>query len=233
MRIEFYHTFQLPDRTIEGQWDLNPIAPNLEKIDVAGKTVLDIACRDGWYGFNFEKRGAKVTGLDLDNRAARRYMKKVLGSQNEFIHANGYSLHTLPEKSFDVTFTGDVLCHLQDPMRFLRNIHHVTKDVFYLVADNWEKFALWHKGYPFMFTEKEIMTMLEWTGFRNNQVIDRFVIKGDYWRRRGCKWERNVSLIKCHRDQNWQYGTEEGIVPQSGTDFAIQELTYEINYEEA
>jgi len=86
MRVEFYHTFKIPEKgiNVEGQWDLNPTAPFIfDHVKVAGKSVLDVACRDGWYSFCFEKgMGAKkVYALDVDDRMARRYMAKVMASQ--------------------------------------------------------------------------------------------------------------------------------------------------------
>lgn len=235
MKIEFYHTFDIPEKGIkvEGQWDLNPTAPHIFKhVNVAGKTVLDVACRDGWYGFCFEKgMGAKeVTQLDIDDRLARRYIATKLDSRNHFFHKNGYSLHDWKEKEFDVTFAGDILCHLQDPIRFLRNIHHVTKEKFYYVADVWDAFKMWYAGYPWMFGKKELTLMMEFAGFLNPTILAEYEIKSKYWSSRGCLGTRKVALFECSRNPSWSFGGEESITPANDR-IDIQELTYELELE--
>ncbi len=234
MKIEFYHTFKIEDKgiDIEGQWDLNPTAPHIFKhVNVAGKSVLDVACRDGWYGFCFEKgMGAKeVTQLDIDDRAARRYIANKISSKNDFIHLNGYDLHTFHDRKWDVTFAGDILCHLQDPIRFLRNIHHVTKEKFYYVADVWDSFKMWYAGYPWMFTKKELSLMMELAGFLKPTVLAEYQIKSKYWASRGSLGVRNVALYECTRNPAWRFGGEEAIVNVSqSVEGGIEALTHEV-----
>lgn len=234
MKIEFYHTFRIPEKNvnIEGQWDLNPTVKFLQQhVKVQGKTVMDIACRDGFYGFQFEKMGAKqVSGLDLDDRLARRYIKSATGSKNDFIHANAYSLNKFMPGMADVTFAGDVICHLQDPIRFLRNVHHVTKEHFYIVADVWPQFETWYAGYPFKLTKKEILFFLELAGFIEITPLCDYQIIGEYWRRRGCQAVRDVMLVRCKANPAWKFGAEEGIMPQNGTENEIPELTHEVDW---
>lgn len=233
MKIEFYHTFNIPEKNIniEGQWDLNPTVHNLQKINVAGKTLLDVACRDGWYSYFFEKQGANVSCLDVDNRRARKYIHNIINSRVIFYHCNGYSINNqFPARAFDVTFAGDVLCHVQDPIRFLRNIHHVTKEHFYIVADVWPKFEMWYGGYPWKFSQAELLICLRMAGFKNVTVIDKYQINGAYWKRRGCQSVRDVVLVKCEANPEWRFGNEEAIVPANQTVNDIPELTYDLEF---
>lgn len=67
-RINWYHSFDLDGGLeIEGQFDLRP---HLYRYgipdDLTGKTVLDVGASNGFFSFNFEKRGAaKVVAVDL------------------------------------------------------------------------------------------------------------------------------------------------------------------------
>lgn len=236
MQIEFYHSFIVPEKGINlvGQWDLNKSIPHLEKIDVAGKSVLDVACRDGWYGFHFEKKGAReVNMLDMDDRAARRFMKKVFNSKAQFIHKNAYTIHSfLMEGEYDVTFAGDVICHLFDPIRFLRNVHHVTREYFYLVADVWPNFEMWYEGYPWKMTLAEIMKMLTFAGFLEPTVLSSYQLEGAYWQSKGLQYQRDVKLIRCKRNPDWHYDYAEGIIPRDKSVNGIPELTYHIDFKE-
>src|SRR5689334_6940141 len=64
-----YHTIELPDgRILPGiqsaehlRWRLNRF--NLPE-NLTGKRVLDIGAWDGWFSFECERRGARVTAVD-------------------------------------------------------------------------------------------------------------------------------------------------------------------------
>ena len=40
--------------------------------DLSGKSLLDVACNDGWYGIQAAKAGAEVTGIDGRQEAINR-----------------------------------------------------------------------------------------------------------------------------------------------------------------
>ncbi len=67
-RINWYHTFHLDHGVeIEGQFDLTPMVPRYGlPDDLAGKTVLDVGASNGFFSFEFERRGAdRVVAVDL------------------------------------------------------------------------------------------------------------------------------------------------------------------------
>ena len=56
-----------------------------------GKTVLDVACNDGWYGFQAEQKGAIVTGIDGREDAINRanLLRRVM-DRKHLVSARGH-----------------------------------------------------------------------------------------------------------------------------------------------
>lgn len=151
--IEWYHTIDLGGGVVTaGFYDHNPILHHYrlpERLD--GLRVLDIACYDGFWSFEFERRGAaEVVALDINHageldlpwrvRAGmseadlnRRFgagfelAHAALGSKVKRVHCNIYDL--TPEKlgHFDLVHCGDLLLHLRDPIGALMRIRGVTR----------------------------------------------------------------------------------------------------------
>ncbi len=123
-----------------------------------GKRVLDVATYDGFWAFEFEKRGAReVLALDLEGpakldwppkyreqtaeqMAPLRYgkgfaiAKEQLGSSVQRVVCDVYDL--TPEKfgTFDVVHSGDLLPHLSNPVKALQNMARVCTD-YALISD--------------------------------------------------------------------------------------------------
>jgi tRNA (mo5U34)-methyltransferase len=94
------------------------IADHLPR-DLAGWTALDIGCNAGFYSFELARRGARVTGLDVDEHylaqarwAAGQYG---LADQVRFEQAQVYDLAHRTERYDLVLFLG-VLYHLRYPL---------------------------------------------------------------------------------------------------------------------
>jgi tRNA (mo5U34)-methyltransferase len=151
--ITWYHTLELrPGVVTPGFYDHRPILPLYRLPDrLDGTRVLDIATFDGFWSYEFERRGAAEV-LALDIRTAReldlpwhlrdsmgeaeldrafgdgfRLAHSVLGSKVKHVHCNVYDLS--PEKlgEFDLVHCGDLLLHLRDPSRALYNMRRVTR----------------------------------------------------------------------------------------------------------
>lgn len=94
------------------------LAPHLPA-DLRGWSALDIGCNAGFYSFELAKRGANVTGIDLDPHylaqarwAARHYG---LEQQVTFKHMQVYDLaHTA--ESYDLVLFMGVFYHLRYPL---------------------------------------------------------------------------------------------------------------------
>ncbi len=95
---------------INGETVLTPIELN-ELNDVAGKTMLHLQCHFGMDSLNWQRLGAKVTGVDFSDAAIEEAKKlnEQLGYDAEFICSDIYSLN-LPtlfkgDGFFDIVFT--------------------------------------------------------------------------------------------------------------------------------
>lgn len=123
----WFHNLHLPDgiQTAPNHalgdfpsYKWNRLAPLLPE-DLRGWTALDIGCNAGFYTFELARRGARVTGLDVDSHylaqarwAARRFG---LGAQVEFRQAQVYDL-ARDEERYDLILFMGVFYHLRYPM---------------------------------------------------------------------------------------------------------------------
>lgn len=158
--IDWYHTLDLGNgiRT-PGAFDHAPYLPlyNLPP-SFAGLRVLDCATFDGYWAFEFERRGAReVVALDIETvgdidlpprkRAAMpadvlnrqvgagfKLAKDVLGSRVDRAVCNLFDLSPAYRGMFDVVHIGDVLLHLGDPLLALQNVRSVTQG-YALISD--------------------------------------------------------------------------------------------------
>jgi tRNA (mo5U34)-methyltransferase len=123
----WFHNVRLPDGTQTApnhflgdfpafKW--KQLGPHLPE-DLKGWTVLDIGCNAGFYTFELAKRGAQVTGIDVDDHYLHqaRWLANELGlvSQIEFKRMQVYDLAHSPE-TYDLVLFMGVLYHLRYPM---------------------------------------------------------------------------------------------------------------------
>lgn len=147
----WYHSIELPGGIVtSGEWDHRSLVPHYGlPTDLTGKRALDVATFDGFWAFELERRGARVTALDVASTseydfppAARAVMdheqlgrpiasgfeiaRKALGSHVERLVGNVYDLSPDVHGTFDFVHVGDLLLHLESPTRALRAIRSVT-----------------------------------------------------------------------------------------------------------
>ena len=154
---DFYHTIEVPGRgATKGQWDLRGReAGYLGKVDLAGKSVLEIGPASGHLTFWMESQGATVTAFDLSEdhkwdfvpfstldmagqNAARRvhlqrlhnswwFLREQSKGRAEVVYGTVYDIE--PELgAFDVVTLNSVLLHLRDPMGALIKAASVCKE---------------------------------------------------------------------------------------------------------
>lgn len=71
-KMLWYHTIELSsDFTTKGVYDWRPYWQKFDFGDLRGKTVLDVGAGDGFFSFEFEKKGATVTALDIPHQGNR------------------------------------------------------------------------------------------------------------------------------------------------------------------
>ena len=141
-RYRFYHIIPLTDAISTPG---NPVyvpaqqltLKHLRSLDLKGKRVLDIGCRDGLFSFEAEKLGAaEVVGIDNDLSAgATEFLIPYFGSRVRMEQLNLYDL--APEKfgTFDVVIFPGVLYHLRYPFWGLKAIRDVMKPGGHLVVE--------------------------------------------------------------------------------------------------
>jgi tRNA (mo5U34)-methyltransferase len=149
---DWYHTIDLPHGVAtpgyvdhRGQLDRYHLPE-----DMTGMRVLDVATFDGFWAFEFERRGAEVVGIDLNSTRdvdvprnwreefeaempdqikgeGFKIAKGILGSKAERKVCSVYDVS--PEKlgMFDMTFTSDMLIHIRDPLAAMEAIWNVVK----------------------------------------------------------------------------------------------------------
>ena len=149
--INWYHTIELPGGIVTpGVYDHRPLVPHYGlPDDLSGQRVLDVAPFDGFWSFEFERRGAQVTALDIprwseldhptalrgyllargidgETGAGFRLAAGLLDSKVDRVTGNVYDLSPDSIGTFDLVHVGDLLLHLRDPLRALERIRSVT-----------------------------------------------------------------------------------------------------------
>jgi tRNA (mo5U34)-methyltransferase len=108
--------------------------------DLTGKTVLDIGAWDGWFSFEFERRGAIVTAVDgflwdpAIGRAFEAFQFARSHFQSNVAHQKMDILELDPSRigTFDYVFCAGVLYHLRHPLLALERVRSVTKGTLIL-----------------------------------------------------------------------------------------------------
>lgn len=154
--VDWYHTIDLGGGVVTpGVFDHRPILDKYRLPDrMDGLRVLDVATWDGFWAFEFERRGAQeVVALDIATHgdvdltpAVRRRMMETsgadllrkatgrgfeiarerLGSSVARRVLSFYDLAPEAVGTFDVVHVGDLLLHLKYPLRALENVLSVT-----------------------------------------------------------------------------------------------------------
>ncbi|MFH1401848.1 MAG: class I SAM-dependent methyltransferase, partial [Parcubacteria group bacterium] len=106
--------------------------------NVKGKSILHFLCHFGMDSLSLARLGAKVTGIDLSNKAID--FAKQLSSETkipaEFICSDVYKLPKILNKKYDIIFASyGTLCWLSDMKKFVKTINSFLKKdgIFYIV----------------------------------------------------------------------------------------------------
>lgn len=96
-----------------------------------GKRVLDVACNDAWYAFQYARAGAQAVGVDgREEPIARgRLMKEHFGLDNLDLKVGDIEDRTLELGTFDATLFYGILYHLADPITVLKRLGDITSTV--------------------------------------------------------------------------------------------------------
>lgn len=145
-QYKFYHIIQLTDQIATPGNPVhlstqNMVLEAIRKIDLRGKRVLDIGCRDGLFAFEAEKRGsAEVIGIDNDlSKPAVEFLIPFLKSGVKMFEMNLFDLRPDTFGHFDVVIFAGVLYHLRYPFWALRTIRDVLNNNGKLILET----AIW------------------------------------------------------------------------------------------
>jgi tRNA (mo5U34)-methyltransferase len=139
----WYHQIELAPKIVTpGINDSSVVLKNLDALglpkDGSLLRVLDIGCRDGFFAFEMEKRGAQVVGVDYapPDVTGFQIASQILDSKVTYVTDNVYNLN--PEKygAFDLVLFLGVLYHLRNPLLALDQIRTMIKPGGLLFAES-------------------------------------------------------------------------------------------------
>lgn len=130
----WYHRIELgPGWVTPGQHDSRNALLALDQLGLppvcTGLRVLDIGCRDGFFAFALEGRGARVVGLDYAGPEVTGFSiaAEALGSRVEYRVENVYDLDPDRHGLFEIVLFLGVLYHLRNPMLAVDRVRGVTR----------------------------------------------------------------------------------------------------------
>lgn len=109
-----YENLQLISKHLDKEW-----APD----SLTGKRVLEIGCAKGYFLCCAKELGAEAFGIEL-NQVNVEIARRSLG---ENIYDRDLFDLKLPDESFDVVYTRDVIEHIHDPAPFLKEVSRIMK----------------------------------------------------------------------------------------------------------
>src|SRR5580765_645210 len=128
-RKGWYHSFEGTEGTLPLTWLRERWARFPIPADLTGKRVLDIGPWDGWFSFEAERRGARVTSVDREEVANYLTMHRRLASTNEYCIFDLYELPAANLGVFDIVFCLGVLYHLKHPFLGLEIVCSLATEV--------------------------------------------------------------------------------------------------------
>jgi ubiquinone/menaquinone biosynthesis C-methylase UbiE len=134
----------------------------------AKKKILDAGCGEGRFSKYFIEKGVNITSMDFSEEYVRLAKKKI--GKGKFIVG---SVTKLPfkDKSFDYIFSVDVLQHVPDLKKAIREFHRVLKKGGVLIVIDKNKFGV-HRKY--LIPHRLIQKCKEMTGWRYSGFRERW-----------------------------------------------------------
>jgi len=130
--IQWFHQLTLKDgRVTQGLVDMarHEHLYLFDRLELQGKSLLDIGCWDGYFSFMAEQRGARRV-VSLDNPDFRwggldgyNFLHRHFESRAEWRRG---SIYDLPDERFDIVLCYGVLYHLNDPLSAMINSFHAA-----------------------------------------------------------------------------------------------------------
>jgi SAM-dependent methyltransferase len=170
-------------------WRIETTMPTIERIarhvlpgGLKGTRILDVGCWDGFYGFEFLKRGAGyLKGIDLRDEAIRRanLLKSYFGYSNCDFETGNIQHINLANETFDITLMYGILYHLSAPIDVVKKLGSITgsmlllntyalqepEPILKLKRENPEKDSTGFQELVTKPSERAIVEILDFSGF--------------------------------------------------------------------
>ncbi|RUA08925.1 MAG: SAM-dependent methyltransferase [Flavobacteriia bacterium] len=176
---------------LKGKSSLNPI--ELELLgNISGKKILHLQCHFGQDSISLSRMGAKVTGVDLSDKAIKEAGKlaEKTGEQAEFICCDIFELPGHLNQKYDLVFTSyGTIGWLPDLNKWAAVISHYLKPGGRFI------FAEFH---PVIWMFDEDMDKIKYRYFRSEAIIETET--GTYANKKAAITEESV---------NWNHGIGE------------------------
>jgi tRNA (mo5U34)-methyltransferase len=129
----WFHSAELPDGTlIEGHNSLASLRERYARFplpsDLAGRRVLDVGAWDGWFSFEAERRGAKVTAIDCVEIENFLYLRRAFTSNVDYRVLDLFEVPGAKLGKFDYVLFLGVLYHLKHPLWALEIVCGLTDE---------------------------------------------------------------------------------------------------------
>ena len=128
-----YQKVELPYGLSTGGGDRSAVARKAFPKDMSGKSLFDLGCRNGYFGFEAERRGAtRVVGGESNPNSLVKaeLLADVLGSKAQF-HKFDVERDPMPG-TFDFVLCLNVLHHLRNPLATLDKLIDATRETLVL-----------------------------------------------------------------------------------------------------
>jgi SAM-dependent methyltransferase len=96
----------------------------LDAMNLAGRSVIDVGCGDGWAALAMQERGADVTALDILPESHRKLAE---------IHAADIVYTRTFSGQYNLAWCHHTLEHIRDPIAFLQNVRAVASQLWCIV----------------------------------------------------------------------------------------------------
>lgn len=144
------------------KWD---VLKNAVPQDLTGWKILDIGCNAGFYTFELAKRGAEVTGIDLDmhylNQAS--WIAEILGLEDH-VNFRQMQIYDLVQEDilYDMIWFMGVFYHLRYPLLALDIVAEKVKKMMVFQTLSLEEKEEFHPAADYPFNEREILERKGW-----------------------------------------------------------------------